>query len=245
MKLKRNRYLSAAADGGAGAAQEAAEANPADAQGTAKPEDNAGQQGEAKADKNTEAPAQPEKPPINMDDIEEHVSKKVAEELKKSQMSDEERKTYELEQKQQQLDDREKEISVRELKANAGKLLTKIGLSADIADIVLGADMKETAKNIEAFKACLDAEVQKQVAERLKGKTPMGGSGEADSASTVQADFKKATSVYNSVDELPEWAKETVKKLVDKGYLQGSGSGLNLGDDMLRTLVILDRAGNF
>lgn len=50
---------------------------------------------------------------------------------------------------------------------------------------------------------------------------------------------------YNTVAECPSWAQETVQKLVNKGYLDGTGQGLDLSHDMVRTLVILDRAGNF
>ena len=50
---------------------------------------------------------------------------------------------------------------------------------------------------------------------------------------------------YNTVSECPSWARETVQKLVNKGYLDGTGQGLDLSHDMVRTLVILDRAGNF
>ncbi len=50
--------------------------------------------------------------------------------------------------------------------------------------------------------------------------------------------------LYNYIDEnLPSWAYDTVKKLCDKGYLKGDGSGLALTDDLLRILVINDRAG--
>lgn len=50
---------------------------------------------------------------------------------------------------------------------------------------------------------------------------------------------------YNTLDKMPEWAKPTVKKLIDKGYLAGTDDGLNLSEDMVRLLVILDRAGVF
>lgn len=52
--------------------------------------------------------------------------------------------------------------------------------------------------------------------------------------------------IYNYIDaNMPAWARPTVQKLVDSGYLQGDGDGLGLTDDMLRILVILDRAGSF
>ena len=48
---------------------------------------------------------------------------------------------------------------------------------------------------------------------------------------------------YNTVKECPEWARRTIQKLVDKGYLNGNGEGLNLSEDMVRMFVINDRAG--
>ena len=48
---------------------------------------------------------------------------------------------------------------------------------------------------------------------------------------------------YNTIDELPLWAKSTVEKLVKKNILQGTEKGLELSEDMLRILVINDRAG--
>lgn len=45
-------------------------------------------------------------------------------------------------------------------------------------------------------------------------------------------------------DNMPDWAKPTVTKLMNKGYLKGDNEGkLNLDDNMLRILVINDRAG--
>ena len=52
--------------------------------------------------------------------------------------------------------------------------------------------------------------------------------------------------IYNYVDEnMPEWARGTVQKLMDRGYLRGTDEGLGLDDAMLRILVMLDRAGAF
>ncbi len=50
--------------------------------------------------------------------------------------------------------------------------------------------------------------------------------------------------IYNYIDDnLPGFARETVQKLVDKGFLRGDETGLNLTEEMLRLLVINDRAG--
>ena len=50
--------------------------------------------------------------------------------------------------------------------------------------------------------------------------------------------------IYNYIDKnMPEWARPTVQKLVDKGILKGDENGLHLTDSDLRQLVINDRAG--
>lgn len=50
--------------------------------------------------------------------------------------------------------------------------------------------------------------------------------------------------IYNYIDKnMPEYARPTIQKLVDKGILQGDEKGLGLTDDLLRVLVINDRAG--
>ena len=48
---------------------------------------------------------------------------------------------------------------------------------------------------------------------------------------------------YNTIAEMPDWAKPTIEKLVEKGFLNGDGNGLNLSEDMIRMFVINDRAG--
>ena len=51
--------------------------------------------------------------------------------------------------------------------------------------------------------------------------------------------------VYNYIDEnMPDWAKPTVQKLIDKGALKGDEKGkLMLTGTMLRLFVIHDRIG--
>ena len=51
--------------------------------------------------------------------------------------------------------------------------------------------------------------------------------------------------IYNYIDEnMPVWARETIRKLVDKGLLNGTENGeLELSDEMLRMFVVNDRAG--
>lgn len=49
--------------------------------------------------------------------------------------------------------------------------------------------------------------------------------------------------VYTYLSDVPDWARPTIQKLVDKGYIQGTDTGLDLDYDMCRILVINDRAG--
>ena len=53
--------------------------------------------------------------------------------------------------------------------------------------------------------------------------------------------------IYNYIDEnMPEWAKPTIQKLVARGFLQGDEKGrLNLNETMLRIFVVHDRAGMY
>ena len=50
--------------------------------------------------------------------------------------------------------------------------------------------------------------------------------------------------VYNYIDDnMPKWARPTVKKLVEKGVIRGDENGLGLTESDLRHLVWNDRAG--
>ena len=61
---------------------------------------------------------------------------------------------------------------------------------------------------------------------------------------TAWESFKGGLVMYQTMEEVPLWAKSAVQKLVDSGALQGEENGeLNLSMDLTRTLVILDRLG--
>ncbi len=54
---------------------------------------------------------------------------------------------------------------------------------------------------------------------------------------------KKMEKIYNSVSEVPQWGKDTIEKLLKKGYLKGEGANLALSETAIKILVINDRAG--
>mgnify|MGYP000847031531 FL=1 len=56
--------------------------------------------------------------------------------------------------------------------------------------------------------------------------------------------YMEERKVYKSIDEIPQWGKTTIKKLIEKGYIAGSSKvNLNLDEMAVRILVINDRAG--
>ena len=61
---------------------------------------------------------------------------------------------------------------------------------------------------------------------------------------TEQKEMQKEV-IYNYIDEnMPAWARPTIQKMVDKGYLKGNEKGeLNLNMILLRVFVSNDRAG--
>lgn len=57
--------------------------------------------------------------------------------------------------------------------------------------------------------------------------------------------------VYQTIDDVPDYAKPSVQKLIDAGALNGTGgttngkANINVSYDLVRTIVILDRMGAF
>lgn len=56
--------------------------------------------------------------------------------------------------------------------------------------------------------------------------------------------FESTKVCYKTLEEIPDWGKKTIAKLTDKRFIIGDGDlGLNMDENMLRILVINDRAG--
>ncbi len=57
---------------------------------------------------------------------------------------------------------------------------------------------------------------------------------------------KQQQKIYHYTQDVPDWGRATVQKLLDLGYFAGAAADdLNLSEDMLRLFVILERAGLF
>ena len=47
---------------------------------------------------------------------------------------------------------------------------------------------------------------------------------------------------YQTIDDVPAWSKQETQELIDLGALRGNGNGLDVTEDMLRTMIINLRA---
>lgn len=63
---------------------------------------------------------------------------------------------------------------------------------------------------------------------------------ELDKLNNIEED--EEVKKFNTIAEVPEYGKATIQRLVDAGLLKGNEKGLDLSEDMLRILVILERA---
>ena len=47
---------------------------------------------------------------------------------------------------------------------------------------------------------------------------------------------------YNTIDDVPEWARGDLQRMVREGVLQGDANGkLDLSEDMLRAMIVCQR----
>lgn len=96
--------------------------------------------------------------------------RKEAEKL--AAMNAKEKAEYEMNKKRQDLEKRERDIQLRELTAEAKDMLIEKGLSSDLASILDYKDAESVKESINIIEAAINKEAEKQVIERLKGRTP-------------------------------------------------------------------------
>ena len=124
--------------------------------------------------------------------------------------------------------------TVRNAQALTRMLMDRYGISAgnvvrhyDVTHKTCPAPFVESTAAWDAFKAGLAGEVDDMTADE------------------VRQIIAQSKTVYRTAEEVPGWARATVDKLIGKGWLKGEGGdeGLGLSEELLRTLVINDRAG--
>lgn len=92
-----------------------------------------------------------------------------------------------------------------------------------------------TAYNKDVTGKVLPGLVRRREAELMLFNTPA----KPDEKEAIEMQEKR----YQTVEELPEWGKATVCKLIANGVIAGVSGGLDISLDMLRVLVWNDRAG--
>jgi len=92
--------------------------------------------------------------------------------------------------------------------------------------------------------ACLQRGATMPQNQRMPWETQLVPEREEEVESKNEGEEEEAMR-FNNLEDLPEWALDTVKKLIREGHLRGTGNDLDLSLDMLRLLVINDRAGLF
>lgn len=140
-----------------------------------------------KVDNQQEETKQEEVKTFTQDEIDEivksNVDRAVAKALHKADeqrkeaeklaaMNAKEKAEYEMNKKRQDLEKRERDIQLRELTAEAKDMLIEKGLSSDLASILDYKDAESVKESINIIEAAINKEAEKQVVERLKGRTP-------------------------------------------------------------------------
>lgn len=104
---------------------------------------------------------------------------------------------------------------------------------------------------LKAYNMTMD-DFRGMVAEKIKGGEPMTDAEKNEfealkkRVESLETDLKNCFELYNWTTSCPEWAQATVHKLLSKGILKGRDDGmLHLSEQMIRILVMLDRAGDF
>lgn len=108
--------------------------------------------------------------------LSDEVQKALKEEKDLSKLSKEDRDKVELAKREQKIADKEKAIALREQLSQAVEELQERNLPKTMAHRLVDEDAEKTLENIKAFEsefnAALDARVEEEVAEALKGKGP-------------------------------------------------------------------------
>lgn len=104
--------------------------------------------------------------------IADRIAEATAEAERKATLTAEEREKADRESRDASAVARETELNLRESRMNAKDILQSKGISGDLVEFVVDADMDKTKANIDKFDAVFIKAVETAVAEKLKGKAP-------------------------------------------------------------------------
>lgn len=132
-------------------------------------------------------PGEPKYTDKDLDDIlnkkfakwQEQKQKDIDEAKKLAEMNAAQKAEYQRDQLQKQLDDYKRKDSLAEMTKTARKMLSDNGItvSDDLISVIVTDDADKTKAAIDSFATAFNAAVEDAVKERLKGNTPLKGSG--------------------------------------------------------------------
>ena len=126
-------------------------------------------------------------------ETEKKIESAIQEAERLAKLSEDERKQEAEEAKDKELEATKAELARVYLERDTMSRLAEEKIPSEFKDFLMGADAESTNENIKAFKPVLESMIQKQVEERLKGKTPTvaAQASKADVWSTLKDKYKK------------------------------------------------------
>lgn len=122
----------------------------------------------------------------------------VNEAKKLEKMNDQQKQQYELKKAQDRIKELEAKENLYQMSKEASKMLADKGVSPteDLLEFVTKETAEDTEKTVNTFLKLVDSEVEKQVAEKLKGSTPTG--------SVIRNDGYKSMEEIQEIDDATE-----------------------------------------
>jgi hypothetical protein len=129
--------------------------------------------------------------------------------LAREKMTEEERAAADLLKAQTDIKDREAALLRREVELHAVDVIGKKGLPSNFREFLLGANVEETDKRIDAFALAWDASVKEAVEKRFKdsGTDPNKGGGGGNTVNPWKPETLNLTKQWEITKENPTLAK--------------------------------------
>lgn len=122
------------------------------------------------------------------------VAEALAEQERKSKLSEEQRLSEERKAKEDEIAQKERNITIRENRADAVEELAKQGIDTSLVDFVVDVNKDKTMANIKSLTKAFSSAVEKKVNEKLSGKTPTDyGDGSKDRTNGGKSDDTKVS----------------------------------------------------
>ena len=100
---------------------------------------------------------------------------KTREAAKLAQMTEDQKKVYELEQREAAIAEKEREFALLENKAEASKILADKGLDVSLVEFIVAEDAETMNQNINLLDKAFKRSVKAEVERRMAGTAPKRG----------------------------------------------------------------------